>query len=271
MTREQLIEQARLLAASRITEAMDLDERIDQFELAMAELLDVQIMKPMPGRVATFGAGGFERPGTGQKPGRWLMGDDPRLPKMPDKPGLMDFFRYRFLLDKLGGNHLLQSAKLALDKGLDENIVLACLLHDIAVVGLMRTDHGHWGAQMIAPYVDAEVTWAVRHHQALRFRPDPALGYEYPASYIAAFGADYEPPEYIRAEWEYCAGHKWYNSAMQVVLNDLYAFDPAVQVPPELFDGIIARNFRDPPEGLGFDVSPVAHMWRSVIWPNNFL
>ena len=24
-------------------------------------------------------------------------------------------------------------------------------------------------------------------------------------------------------------------------------------------------------EGLGFDGSPVAHMWRSMIWPNNFL
>ena len=24
-------------------------------------------------------------------------------------------------------------------------------------------------------------------------------------------------------------------------------------------------------EGLGFDGSPSAHMWRSIIWPNNFL
>ena len=24
-------------------------------------------------------------------------------------------------------------------------------------------------------------------------------------------------------------------------------------------------------EGLGFDGSPVAHMWRTMIWPNNFL
>ena len=24
-------------------------------------------------------------------------------------------------------------------------------------------------------------------------------------------------------------------------------------------------------EGLGFDASPVAHMWRTMIWPNNFL
>jgi len=267
MTRDELFEKAKKLALTRIHEGMKLDQKIDQLELAMTELLDVQIMKPALGRIGTLGSGGFERPG----PGRWLMGDDPRLPKMPEQPGLADFFRYRFLLDNLGGNHLLQSAKLAMDKGLDEKIVLACLLHDISVVALVRNDHGHWAAQMIEPYVDPEITWAVRHHQALRFRPDPALGYEYPANYLAAFGEDYAPPDYIKAEWEYCADHKWYNSAMQVVINDLYSFDPEIHVPFELFEGIIMRNFRNPAEGLGFDRSPVAHMWRSVIWPNNFL
>ena len=38
-----------------------------------------------------------------------------------------------------------------------------------------------------------------------------------------------------------------------------------------MFEDIIGRNFRQPKEGLGFDGSPVAHMWRSMIWPNNFL
>ena len=37
------------------------------------------------------------------------------------------------------------------------------------------------------------------------------------------------------------------------------------------FTDIIGRHFRQPKEGLGFDGSPVAHMWRSMIWPNNFL
>ncbi len=58
---------------------------------------------------------------------------------------------------------------------------------------------------------------------------------------------------------------------MQVVLNDLYAFDPSKKVELEEFEDIIGRNFRQPEEGLGFDRSPVAHMWRTLIWPNNFL
>ena len=37
------------------------------------------------------------------------------------------------------------------------------------------------------------------------------------------------------------------------------------------FTDIIGRNFKQPKEGLGFDGSPTAHMWRSMIWPNNFL
>ena len=37
------------------------------------------------------------------------------------------------------------------------------------------------------------------------------------------------------------------------------------------FEDIIGRHWRHPNGGLGFDGSPVAHMWRSIIWPNNFL
>jgi len=86
-----------------------------------------------------------------------MMGDDPRLPKMPAQPRLADFFRHRFV--PLVANHLLQSARLAEKAGLDERIVMACLLHDIAMAGLITSDHGYWGAQLIEPYVDEEVSW----------------------------------------------------------------------------------------------------------------
>ncbi|MCZ6603773.1 MAG: hypothetical protein O7A03_01355 [Alphaproteobacteria bacterium] len=264
MNRQELIAAAKARAAERVTDAMDLDEKFELLELAMVELLDIQVMTPPIGRVTSWSAGM-----PAQAPGRWLMGDDPRLPKMPEKPTLIDFFQLRLRLS--AGDHLLQSANLAMKNGLPENIVLACLLHDIAVVGLIRSDHGHWGAQLIAPYVDEEVAWAVRHHQALKFRADPAIGYEYPQNYLDWFGEDYEPKPYIKAEWEYCRNHKWYMSAMQICMNDLYAFDPDTMVDIETFTDIIGRHFKQPAEGLGFDASPVAHMWRTMIWPNNYL
>jgi len=56
-----------------------------------------------------------------------------------------------------------------------------------------------------------------------------------------------------------------------VTVNDLYSFEEGVVVDIDDFTDIIGRNFKQPKEGLGFDNSPVAHMWRSMIWPNNFL
>ncbi len=198
---------------------------------------------------------------------RVLGGDDPRLPKLPAKPVLTDYFIYRFGPCQ----HLLQSARVAKKHGCSEKIILACLLHDISVFGLLVPEHGYWGAQLIEPYVDEEVAWAIRYHQALRFFPDPSVGYEYPAMYLKWFGEDYEVDEYIRRDYEFARKHRWYMSAREVTLNDLYAFDPAVEVSIHEFEDIIGRHFRQPEEGLGYDNSPSAHMWRTIMRPTKFL
>ena len=136
-----------------------------------------------------------------------MMGDDPRLPKMPTQPRLVDFFRHRFV--PMVASHLLQSASLARQAGLDEKVVIGCLLHDIAMAGLITGDHGYWGAQLIEPYVDEEVSWAVRHHQALRYFPDESVGYAYPEAYIRYFGEDYQPTEYVSQSYEQARRNKW--------------------------------------------------------------
>ena len=125
----------------------------------------------------------------------FMMGNNPALSRMPEKPKLLDFFRQRFT--PFTRNHLLQSAMVALKGGMEEKVVLACLLHDIANGALIRVDHGYWGAQMIAPYVDEEIAWAVRYHQALRFYPDEKAGSVYPDLYRHMFGVDYVPPPHI--------------------------------------------------------------------------
>jgi hypothetical protein len=153
----------------------------------------------------------------------YMMGDDPRLPKMPERPTLFDFFKYRFG----PSTHLLQSARLAMKRGENEKIVLACLLHDIANIGFIRGDHGYWGAQLVEPYIEAAYREARKH--------------------------------------------KWYMSSRLITVNDLYAFDPAVRVELEEFTDVVGRNFKQPKEGLGFDGSPTAHMWRTIIWPTKFL
>jgi hypothetical protein len=199
----------------------------------------------------------------------FMMGDNPALSRMPEKPTLLDFFRQRFT--PFTRNHLLQSANVALKSGMEEKVVLACLLHDIANGALIRVDHGFWGAQLIEPYVSEEVSWAVRNHQALRFFADESVGYRYPDAYIKFFGPDYQPAEYVKQAYAEARQHRWYMTSRLITLNDLYAFDPNVAVDPELFTDIIGRHFKHPPEGLGFDGSAVAHMWRTMIWPNNLL
>jgi hypothetical protein len=200
---------------------------------------------------------------------RLMMGDDPRLSKMPEKPRLLDFFHHR--LAKPPINHLLQSAALARRSGHPEKIVLACLLHDIAIAGLIPGDHGYWGAQLIEPYVEEEVSWAVRHHQAVRFFADESVGYSYPTSYEHFFGPGYVPPPYIQQAYKEARAHRWYMSARLITINDLYAFEPETTAEVAEFEDVIGRNFRQPEEGLGFDGSPVAHMWRAMIWPHNGL
>jgi len=186
-----------------------------------------------------------------------------RLPTMPERATLLDFYRLRFY----PATHVLQSADKALTAGMPEEIVLACLLHD-AAQSLMKADHGWWGAQLFEPYVSPKVAFAIRYHQALRFYPDAAAGYEYPTMYFKIFGKDYEPPPYIQVAYEYAKKHEWYMAARMVTVNDLYSFDPNHVVDVTKFTDIVGRHFKQPKEGLGFDNSPVAHMWRTMINPD---
>lgn len=187
-----------------------------------------------------------------------------RLKELPAKPTLKDFFELRFA----PANHVLQSATRALKEGMTEEIILACLLHDV-VQSLIKVDHGWWGAQLFEPYVSPKTTFAIRYHQALRFYPDSEAGYEYPELYYRTFGVDYEPPPYIEATYKMVRKHKWYMEPRLVTVNDLYAFDRNAVVTLDPFIDIIGRNFKQPREGLGFDNSPVAHMWRTIADPDS--
>jgi hypothetical protein len=187
-----------------------------------------------------------------------------KLQPLPANPKLLDYFQHRFA----PANHVLQSATRALKTGMSEEIILACLLHDV-VQTLIKVDHGWWGAQLFEPYVPEKTAFAIRYHQALRFYSDSAAGYEYPELYYNVFGVDYKPPEYIEATYKMIRNHKWYMEPRMVTVNDLYAFDPKAVVSIEPFIDIIGRHFKQPKEGLGYDNSPVAHMWRTIARPDS--
>src|SRR5438046_526223 len=108
---------------------MSMLERAEAAERAMSEELDRTIVKSV-----IYVSGDRDprvpltRPDNGELV---MMGQDPRLPRMPERPTLFDFFKYRFG----PANHLMQSARLAQKNGVAEKLVLACLLHDIGIAG----------------------------------------------------------------------------------------------------------------------------------------
>lgn len=186
------------------------------------------------------------------------------LPPLPAKPTLADFIRLRL---QTNSEHCLQSARLARMKNMDEDIVFACLVHDL-VLTVMRAEHGFWGAQMFEPYVSEKVTFAIRHHATLRFFPDKDTGYEYPELYRSMYGTDYVPPPHQQEEYQWVRRHRWYMASRLITVNDLYSFEPGVKVSVDDFEDVIGRHFRQPKQGLGFDGSPVAHIWRTAADPD---
>jgi HD domain len=250
-----------------MAEHISLNERADALERKMSDELDVLISKSALFNMADGKLGAVNMPDAPGSRKYQLMDDDPRLPKMPAKPTLLDYFECR----AKGINHMLQSATHALKASMPEKTILACLLHDIANAIFIKSDHGYWGAQLIEPYVDEEISWAVRAHQSLRFFPDESVGYSYPEMYVKHFGPDYEPDDYIKEAYKRARNHKWYMTGRMITVHDIYSFDPNAVVSWEPFVDIVGRNFKQPKEGLGFDNSPVAHMWRTIRRPTKYL
>jgi hypothetical protein len=261
------------LGGAAVVATMDHEAKAEALEHYMEDQLDQQAAANQGGQPEKFptvaeieaqietrnvrrGAGGIF---TGQR-GQNVK----KLPPMPDKPTLKDFFELRFG----PSNHVLQSATRAMKTGMSEEVILACLLHD-CVLSLIKPDHGWWGAQLFEPYIPEKSAFAIRYHQTLRFFPDEDAGYEYPDQYFRIFGHDYVPPQYIQDTYKMLKNHKWYMEPRLVTVNDLYAFDPNAKVSLDPFTDIIGRHFKQPKEGLGFDNSPSAHMWRTLARPDS--
>jgi hypothetical protein len=85
------------------------------------------------------------------------------------------------------------------------------------------------------------------------------------------FGEGYLPEPYIVAEYERARKHKWYMTARQICMNDLYSFNADILVEWEEFEDVLGRGFREPHEGLGNDSTSASHMWRTLRRPSNAL
>ena len=132
--------------------------------------------------------------------------------------------------------HSLQTATRALRYGARTDMVVAALLHDIGDA-LAPANHSELAAAIVAPYVDEETTWVVRHHGVFQ-------GYHY--WHKIGFDRDarerYRDSPHFDAAAHFCA--EW----------DQQAFDPDYDtLPLEAFEPLVREVFSRPASGFGDD------------------
>src|SRR5947207_14114851 len=102
---------------------MSMLERAEAAERAMAEELDRTIVKSV---IYVSGDRDPRVPITRPDNGKLVVMDqDPRLPRMPERPTLLDIFQYRFG----PAEHLIYSARLAQTSDVAAKLVVACTSH----------------------------------------------------------------------------------------------------------------------------------------------
>lgn len=122
--------------------------------------------------------------------------------------------------------HSLQTATRAEADGADEEMIVAALVHDLGDT-LAPENHSNYAAEIIRPYVRAEVTWVVEHH-----------GLFQKVYYAHFFG---ENPE-LRAAFR---DHPCYESCVRFCERwDQAAFDPDYPTRSlEHFEPVVRRVF----------------------------
>jgi predicted HD phosphohydrolase len=129
-----------------------------------------------------------------------------------------------FPVDQL--THSCQAASRAERAGADDETVVAALCHDIGKA-ISDANHGAISAEILRPYVSADIYEVVRHHQDFQLR-----------HYAHHFGGDPEARERHR-------GAPWFARAEQFTDDwDQTSFDPAYDtLPLEHFAPVVRRVF----------------------------
>ena len=129
--------------------------------------------------------------------------------------------------------HSLQTATRARNDGADDELVLAALIHDMGDL-LAPYNHAAIAAEVIRPYVRAEVTWIVEQH-----------GLFQTYYYVHHLGGDRHMRERLR-------GHRWYEACAhfcehydQASVDPKYPSEPLGAFEP-LVREIFVRKPHDP-------------------------
>lgn len=136
--------------------------------------------------------------------------------------------------------HSLQTATRALNDGADDDMVVAALVHDVGDL-LAPYNHAAIAADILRPYVRAEVTWVIEQHGLFQ-------SYYYAHHY----GRSRDGRERFRA-------HPWFEKCAQFCERwDQASFDPDFPtLPLSAFEPAVRRVFTRPAHDHAY-VQPVA-------------
>ena len=126
--------------------------------------------------------------------------------------------------------HSLQCATRALRDGADDQMIVACLVHDIGYE-LATRNHSEFAAAILRPYVREEITWIIEHHSIFN------------TYYYADQTPQWKDLKNSRDEFK---DHKWFNSTLYFCENyDGLSFDPDYDtLPLSTFEPLVHDVFR---------------------------
>ena len=132
--------------------------------------------------------------------------------------------------------HSLQTATRAMRDGARTDMIVAALLHDIGDA-LAPANHSEMAASILAPFLDAEATWVVRHHGVFQgYHYWDRIGYDRNARERYRGNPHFDATAYFCAAW------------------DQQAFDPNYDtLPIETFEPMVREVFARPASGFGAD------------------
>ncbi len=105
---------------------------------------------------------------------------------------------------------------------LGEKVIMACLLHDIAIAGLLSANHGYWG--LWSPRMSMRKSPGHRETRSAALYSDRSVGYSYPQAYIDYFGPTTPRPVHPPGTWGRAQAPLVNDLAPQPTINDIYSF-----------------------------------------------
>ena len=157
------------------------------------------------------------------------------------------------------GDHSVQSAAWAMNKGWDDEVVTAAFLHDFGKL-INRRKHSYFSAEMIRPYVSEKTYWMVLVHFDINKVVQPN------DERLLNKTCFEERAARVDLKLEAIRQHRWYEDAVKVreCDDEGRVTNLRPNILPEL-KKILDRTFKLTPEGLGRDNNSSTELWKMVL------